>query len=104
MTLSPVEVQQRLAEVDAQLALAQNQLVEVSLAAGRAERDAAVEKERAYAAAPGTATERKVIADAAAAQIGVDDRAKWDAYKLLVRVLESRASIGMALLKSYGRA
>lgn len=104
VSVSAIEVQQRLVEVEEQLAEMQNRLLDQSLAAGRAERDAAVTKETAYAAASGPATERKVVADAAAAQVGVDERATFTATKLLVHVLEARANIGMALLKSFGRS
>lgn len=104
MTLdSPAVVQQRLEEIDEQLAFAVMHLEQTALAWFRARRDREVEEARAYASATGPATERKVVAVAAGAQIGVAEEAAWEARKLLVRVLESRANVGMSILKAQGR-
>lgn len=114
---SPALVQQRLEELDGALAraiapipvneqkdIAQNAMEAAALAWFRCKRDREVAKKTAYAEAIGTATERKIIADAAAAAVGVDEEALWEARKLVVRVLESRANVGMAILKAQGRS
>lgn len=118
MSLStPAQVIERLEQLDGQLAqsvapiplseqrdIAQNAMEAAAIAWFRLKRDREVEKATAYAAAEGTATERKIKAEAAAAVIGVDEEALWEARKLVVRVLESRSNVGMAILKAQGRS
>lgn len=105
MSLStPAQVQTRLEEIDAQLALAANGMEKAALDWFRLKRDREVAKAEAYAQASGTATERKIRADAEAALVGVDEEARWEARKLVSRLLESRANVGMAVLKSQGRS
>lgn len=101
---SPALVQQRLEDIDGQLAQALNGMEDAALEWFRCKRDREVEKARAYAEAEGPATERKIVADAFAATVGVDEEARWESRKLVVRLLESRANVGMAILKSQGRS
>lgn len=100
---SPALVQERLEEIDTQLATALNGMEDAALKWFRCKRDREVAKADAYAAAPGPATERKVMAEAAAAEVGVEEEAHWEARKLVVRLLESRANVGMSILKAQGR-
>ena len=51
-----------------------------------------------------TVAERKAEADLECSVYGKDDEARYEALKAVTRVLETRASIGMSLLRSYGRA
>lgn len=105
MSLStPAQVQTRLEEIDVQLALAANGMESSAFAWFRKRADREVAKAEEYAKAEGTATERKIKADAAAAVVGVDEEARWEARKLVSRLLESRANVGMAVLKSQGRS
>lgn len=54
--------------------------------------------------AEGTVAERTAHAKQVTALIGKQEEAEYEALKAVVRTLETRASIGMALLKSQGRA
>jgi hypothetical protein len=47
---------------------------------------------------------RTAKAEVATAHIGVEDEARWEGLKAVVRVLDTRAAIGMSLLRSHGRA
>jgi hypothetical protein len=105
VTLSnPAAVQARLEEIDSQLAIALNGMEDCALAWFRSKRDREVEEAETYAISGGSATERKILADAAGAQIGVEEEARWEVRKLTVRVLETQANIGMAILKAQGRS
>ena len=105
MSLStPAQVQTRLEEIDGQLALAANGMEEAAFAWFRKRAEREVAKAEAYAKADGPATERKIKAEAAAAVVGVDEEARWEARKLVSRLLESRANVGMAILKAQGRS
>ena len=48
--------------------------------------------------------ERSAIADRDTATDGKVQEAEFEALKAVVRVLETRASIGQSLLRAYGRA
>ena len=52
-----------------------------------------------FAASPGTVVERKFAADAAGALVGCDEEARWETLVRVVRILETRASIGQSILK-----
>jgi hypothetical protein len=101
---TPSQVQIRLEAIEDDLARRQNDLEDAALEWFRAKRDREIEELRAYTEAVGTAPHRKFAADAAGAVIGADEEASWEGKKAVVRVLETRANIGMAILKSHGRA
>lgn len=103
-TLTPMTVQQRLEEIDADLALRLPTLEAAATAWYRAKRDREHARALAFIAAEGTVAERQAIADRDTARDGVEAEAEYEALRAVVRTLETRASIGMALLKSYGRA
>jgi hypothetical protein len=48
--------------------------------------------------------QRKSQAIRATSHIGVTEEAEYEALKAVVRVLETRASIGQSILRSQGRA
>lgn len=100
---TPAQVQMRLEDIDRDLAERQNTLEETAMEWFRAKRDRELAEAVAYAGASGPATERKIIADAAGAEVGAEEEGAWEGKKAVVRVLETRANIGMALLKSQGR-
>lgn len=105
MSLShPAAVTARLAEIDADLANLQNEVEDAALAWFRKKRDREFAKQMAYAEAEGTTIERKLAADAAGAPVGCEEEATWESKRAVLRVLETRANIGMALLKSQGRS
>lgn len=105
MSLStPQQVQQRLEEIDRELANRQNALEASALAWFRCKRDKEKRWAQAYLSAEGPAHERKAHADLAVAVVGVAEEAEWEAIKAVVRLLEGRASIGQTLLRSQSRA
>lgn len=101
---SPELVVARLTEIDRDLAILQNELEDTAMEWFRSKRDRELAEQVAYAEATGTAAQRKIEADAAGAVIGCDEEAAWEAKRARVRVLETRANIGMAVLKSQGRS
>ena len=100
---SPAQVMLRLEEIESELAERQNQLEDAALEWYRSKRDRELAENVAFASTVGTSMERKFAADAAGAVDGCDEEAAWEAKRAGVRVLETRANIGMAILKSHGR-
>ncbi len=100
----PSAVMSRLAEIENDLAARQNTLERAGMAWFKAKRDR--EKNRAveFLKADGTVAERSAIADRATALDGRDQEAEWESVRAVVRVLETRASIGQSLLRAQGRA
>ena len=91
---------ERLKEIDDKLAHAENALADAAAGwfkVGKPEREAA--EAEAFAASPGTVVERKFAADAAGALVGCDEEARWETLVRVVRILETRASIGQSILK-----
>jgi hypothetical protein len=101
---TPQQVQERLEQIDRDLAARMPALEAAALSWFRKKRDREHEWAKAYMAADGPAHERKAAAELATATIGVADEAEYEALRAVVRVLETRSTIGMALLKSQGRA
>lgn len=105
MTLStPQAVQARLEDIERDLAARQNALEAAALGWYRIKRDREHNWARAYVTANGPAHVRKAEADLAVATVGVAEEAEYEALKAVVRVLETRASIGQSLLRTQGRA
>lgn len=100
---SPVEVMERLAAIENDLAGRQNALETAALAHFRAKRDREKAWAESFIAAEGTIAERKALADREHAQYGSEAEASYEALRSVVRVLDTRASIGMAILKAQGR-
>ncbi len=101
---SPAAVQARLEEIEGDLASRQNELEAAALDWFKAKRDREKEHARIFIATTGTVAERKAAADKKTADMGRDAEAAYEAQKAVVRVLDTRAAIGMAILKSQGRA
>jgi hypothetical protein len=100
----PAAVMRRLSEIENDLAARQNTLELAGMAWFKAKRDREKARAVAFLAASGTVAERSAIADRETAVDGKNEEAEWEALKAVVRVLETRANIGMALLKAQGRA
>jgi hypothetical protein len=102
----PQAVITRLAEIENDLAIRQNLYEDVAGKWFVAQRDI----KRAHATAllgsdEGTVTEKKAEADIAAATApGSELEGEYEALKAVIRVLETRATIGMSILKAQGRA
>lgn len=101
---NPAAVVARLEEIERDLAVRQNALESAGMAWFRRKRDREHAFAVAFLSAEGTVAERKAIADRETSLIGKDEEAEWEALSRVVRVLETRANIGMALLKSQGRS
>lgn len=105
MTLStPIAVQVRLEEIEADLAVRQNDLEAAAFAWFRAKREREQTEAMEFMRAEGSAEQRRQQARRVSSSIGVEEEAHWEGLRAVVRVLEARANVGMALLKSYGRA
>lgn len=104
-TLShPGAVIERLEAIEQDLAIRQAALEAAALSWFRAKRDREKEWAQAYIGASGPVQERKAKADLAVSAVGVLEEAEWEALRAVVRVLETRATIGQSLLRSQGRA
>lgn len=94
---------ERLAAIENDLAVRQNTWEAAALDWYRAKRDREKARAVAFLKAEGTVAERSAIADEQTATDGKEEEALYESLKAVVRTLESRANIGMALLKSHGR-
>jgi hypothetical protein len=94
----------RLQEIDDELAEYQNSYEEAAQGWFRAKRHKEQRSAELFMSTTGTVAERKATADAQTAHIGMEEEAAYEAIKGVVRVLDTRAAIGMALLKAQGRS
>lgn len=101
---SSAAVQSRLEEIETDLASRQNELESAALDWYRGKREREKARAEAFLAAEGTVAERNAIADKTTALLFAEDEAKYEAQKSVVRVLETRANIGMSVLRSQSRA
>ena len=105
MTLStPVEVQTRLEGIDTDLAELQNRMEDAAYRHFIAKREKEKAKATAFLTAKGSIAARNAIADVETATDGMEAEAQWESLRAKGRVLETRAMIGSALLKSQGRS
>ena len=105
MTLSnPAAVQERLEELDTELAILQNDVEESALIWFKAKKEREQARAAAYIAAEGPVAERSAKADLSVAGMGVGAEAAYEALRAKARVLETRAAIGMSILRSQGRS
>lgn len=104
--LTPAQIMERLQAIEADLALRQGEYEKVAEDWTRAKREKELAWARAYTMAHGAknVTDRKAAAIEASELIGVDAEARFTAIKGVVEALSTRAIIGMALLKTHGRA
>ena len=102
---TPQQVMARLESIEHDLAIRQNALENAAREWFTAKRE--IERERARALLSSEAssvTEKKAQAEiAAGGHEGIEFEAEYEALKSVVRVLETRATVCMALLKSQGR-
>ena len=103
---NPAAVMDRLAEIENDLAERQN-LYEAAASRWYVARRE-IERTRARAlltATEDSVTEKKARADLAAYNVeDAASEAEYEALKAVIRVLETRATIGMSILKAQGRA
>jgi hypothetical protein len=101
---TPQQIQERLEAIEGDLAIRQNVLEKAAMDWYKAKRDREANWARAYISADGPAHVRKAEADLAVATVGINEEAEYEALRAVVRTLETRATIGMALLKTQARA
>jgi hypothetical protein len=99
----PGAVQGRLEEIERDLADRQGEYEQAALAYWRSKREKEKAQAEAFLRAEGTVAERQALAAQATAHIGMEDEARWEALKGVVRVLDTRATIGTSLLTAQGR-
>lgn len=100
----PGAVMHRLATIENDLEIRQNDLEQAALDWFHVKR----EREKAWAdeflTAVGTDGQRKAKATSSTALIGMEAEAAWEATKKVVDVLGTRAMIGQSILKAQGRS
>jgi hypothetical protein len=101
---NPGQVIARLEEIEQDLAKRQNLLEDAAKGWFRAKRDKEHRRAVEFLKASGTVAERNALADQETALDGKNEEAEWEALKAVVRVLETRASIGQSILRSQARA
>lgn len=101
---APQLVMARLEAIEADLADRQNALESAARNWVRAKRDREHARAVAFLSADGTVAERSAHADTLTALDGRDAEAEWEALRAVVRVLDTRASIGQSILKAQGRS
>lgn len=99
----PALVLKRLNEIDTDLATRIPVLESAAMKWFRGKRDREKAHAQAFMTAQGTVAERQAQATIATSHIAVQDEAEYEAIRAVVRVLETRANVGMAILKSQGR-
>jgi len=104
-TLStPQQIMERLEQIEQDLADRQLELEEAALAWFRKKRDRERDWAVAFASAEGTDAKRKAHAIRESCHVGAEEEGRWEGLRAVVRVLETRATIGQSLLRSHGRA
>lgn len=103
--LTPAQIQLRLQEIEEDLGLRQNAYANASEKWHRALREREHRHAVEFMRAEGkTVTERKEQARELTSLLGITEEAEYEGLKAAIRVMEVRATIGMALLKAAGRA
>lgn len=100
---TPQEIMARLTEIERDLAVRQNELEDAAMGWYRKKRDREYDWSVAFAAAEGTDMKRRATATRESARVGAEEEGHWEGLRAVVRVLETRATIGMALLKYQSR-
>lgn len=101
---TPGQVRDRLEQIEHDLAMRQNDLEFAALRWFTLKRDREKKWAEAFLAAEGSVEARKARATQDTADIGMDAEAEWEGLRAVVRTLDTRAAIGMSLLRSQGRS
>jgi glycine/D-amino acid oxidase-like deaminating enzyme len=99
----PQTVTERLEAIEHDLSERERELYDAAMEWFKKKRDLEHDRAVAFLAAEGTVAERQAKAARDNSSIGKDEEATYEAIRAVVRVLETRANIGMALLKAQGR-
>ena len=103
MLSTPAAVMARLDEIDQDLAERQHDYETAALDWFRAKREREKERALVFLQSTGTIAERHAQADFRTARLGREEEAQFEALKAVIRVLETRASIGQSILRAQGR-
>jgi hypothetical protein len=104
VTLSPAQIQERLESIEIDLGTRQNLYEQAAERWYRVLRDREHKHAVEFMRAEGNTTERREKAREQTALIGMVEEAEYEGLRAAIKVMETRAMIGMALLKSAGRA
>jgi len=99
----PQTVIERLEAIDLDLSELQREIYTAAMVWFRKKRDKEHDWAVSFMTAEGTVADRKAAADKINARDGMEQEATYEALRAKERVLETRANIGMALLKAQGR-
>jgi hypothetical protein len=94
----------RLEDIENDLAETQNALEDAAMDWYLVKRNRVKTHAEAFIKAEGTVGDRTAHADLATADMGWEAEGRYEGLKAKARVLGDRAAIGMAILKSQGRA
>lgn len=100
----PAAVMRRLEAIETDLACRQNALEEAAQAHFVAKREKEKRRAEVFMSCDGTVAERSARADEQTAEMGNTAEAEYEAQKAVVKVLDTRAAIGMSILRAQSRA
>ncbi len=100
----PIAVQQTLEEIERDLATRQNAYESAARKWFAKQGEIAKERAISYRKATGNSIDKRAVADEEHGEDGAIEQAEWEALRAVVKVLETRATILMSLLKSQGRS
>ena len=98
--LTPAQIQERLEQIEQDLGNRQNLYEEAAERWYRILRDREHQHALAFIKAEGNTTERREYAKHQTALIGRVEEAEYEGLRAAIKVMETRATIGMALLKA----
>lgn len=99
--LTPIQIEERLQDIERDLGNRQNLYAEAAEKWHRILRDREHKHALAFVGSKApTTTERREIAKLETSLIGQAEEAEYEGLKAAIKVMETRAMIGMALLKS----
>ncbi len=98
--LTPAQIQERLEAIEQDLGNRQNLYADSAEKWYRVLRDREHQHAVAFMSATGNTTERREEAKRQTALIGMVEEAEYEGLRAAIKVMETRAMIGMALLRS----
>lgn len=105
MTLtSPAAVQDRLEALDEDLARLQNEIEDAAMKWFVAKRQREKLRASSFLTAKGSIAARQEMANFETGEFGMVLEADYEAKRHVLKVLETRANVAMAILKSQGRS
>lgn len=99
----PQTVLERLEAIESDLSQLQGEIYDAAMQWFKKKRDKEHDWAVSFMTATGTVADRKAAADKINGKDGMEQEALYEALRAKERVLETRANIGMALLKAQGR-